>query len=224
MQTPPPFQNPGMMQPPMPARSNNRLLWGIVITIVVLCCGGVIALTLFGVNAFKQAMPLAGCALKLERLQTALRSYSEGHNGMTPAAATWQDDLAPELEKIKKSNRGKDDEDAARMFGIDSEPFSCTVTDQPNTGLWYNSDIAGKKLADIKATDTVAFFEKPEATKNGAEPYKEVTAESPKFKMLWINQSRGWFVAPIMGEVDLIKNGKRVPINTKRSFSTTREN
>lgn len=205
MEAPPPYRQ---------KKSNTGLIIGLIIGGLVLCCVGP-ALLIGGLGYFglKQGVPIVTCAMAIDDLQTAMTQYADANGGKLPAANNWQTAIKPYYQKVVS---GKKDQNPFGQMSAEGM-WGCSVGDE-KTGFAFNSDLAGKKIADIKDTSTVMIFEVPTQAMNQAMPYKEQDiSKSPKI----LNDHRGWFVAPVKGEADLIsEKGKRVRINAKAGGSS----
>lgn len=186
-------------------RSNNKLLWGIVIGVVSLCCLGVIGLVVFGYGLVRKAIPLVVCGVRFERVRDAVVAYANEHNGKLPDAKTWEDDIQAEL--AQSSSKLKEEQRDLGGFKA-GEQVGC-VFENSTTGIAFNSELSGKKLDDIKDKSIVLLYEVPAAKHNAAGPYKLSTEPGPKF----MNVNREWFTAPVEGDVYMRMNGKSININ-----------
>jgi hypothetical protein len=184
--------------PYMPPRknSNSKLIWGIVIAVVSVCCLGIAGVGYFLYSAVGKVTPLFGCGDKFQDIRTAVMHYADGHGGKLPKAATWQDDIQPDLQQILLTIRPE-----KRPFGTITAngDFSCSLS-KPPTGIAFNSNLSGKSLADIKDKEkTVLLYEIRTAMKNSNGPYMPVTEAAP----LVMGAPRDWFVANVEGEIKL---------------------
>ncbi len=197
MEAPPPYPQ----MPPMP-RSNTKMIWGIVIGVVCLCCLGVGGLLVWGFSKITKAVPLFACGYKIQDLRSAVIHYANAHGGKLPNAATWQTDIQPDIQEILKTIG-----ENKRPFGTikAGEDFGCTM-DGKSTGIAFNSDLSGKLKTDIKDPEnTVLLFEVPAASANAHAPYKPEASTAPEV----IGLNRGWITAPLEGKVTVaFGNGK----------------
>lgn len=169
---------------------------------------------------FNQVGQQTPCVLSMMTLSESLDEYVK-EKGTYPPAATWQDELAPYY--IKSSDKITEEfkdapgplKDLGNLADISAE-LSCNSKSSPSTYLSYNSDIAGKKPADIIERNTITFFETTTAGRNLAEkPVERKFADSPKM----MGTPRGWYQMNIDGEMVVIdENGKvqDVDISTGR--------
>lgn len=197
MGAPPPYQ------PPMPRKNNNTVLIVVIILVVLVPCIGLILLAAAGVSFFKnQIGPMAGCMITLESGRNAVEKYV-AEKGTYPKAETWQDDIKSYYEK--ELTKEAPDMGPFKPSPADSA-WECKFG-EPVTGIAYNSDLSGKKAADIKDKGaTILFFEIKTPVKNAHEPYKtRAASESPKF----MGEPRGWLKIPLDGGVEGIKNSRR---------------
>ncbi len=188
---PPPFSPP----PSAPQRkSNTALILGIVLACILIPCVGLIIVGVLGMNFFKNTLaPMASCAIGFEQVRNAIENYADDHNGTLPKAATWQDDVRPYYVKVIKENP----EEFGPITPMKADgDWGCKAGDRA-TGMAFNTDLSGKKLADIKDPyATILIFEIDAAMKNANLPYKtRSNASSPKF----MDKRRGWIEMPIRG-------------------------
>lgn len=189
-----------MAPPPMygPApRSSGNKTWIIIGSFAFICCAGVVVAAILMVTAgkgiLKNVMSMGGCTQSMEHLSRSLQTYAQEHGGKLPPAENWQKSLEAAYKKIparsSKDNPFKSTDISGTML--------CQDHEGTKTGIAYNTDVAGKKLADAKF-DTVTFFEVPDTGKNLARKYTELSKDSsPKI----FGQSRGWISVNISGDV-----------------------
>lgn len=192
MNVPPPFS-----PPPTPRKKNNTgLIIGIVLACVLIPCIGVGVLMLLGVNWVKNtAFPMASCAIGFEQVRQAIGDYADAHDGKFPQAETWQDDVKSYYGAIMK-NRA---EDLGPIKPMDPNgDWGCKIDDSRMTGMAFNSELSGKKVADVKDPyGTVLIFEIEKAMKNAHEKYRPRSkASSPQIIM---GESRGWLKMMVKG-------------------------
>lgn len=171
MQTPPPFHE----QPPTysaPRRSNTGLIIGIVIGVLAICCGLPLGLVAYGVKNLGPAVfDTAGCAVSMSFLQRSAELYAKDHNGQLPSAATWQDDLKTYYRKLHDKPKNKDTGPINIPY---MEDQALCVQSGKQTGIAINTDVAGKKLSDIKdPSGEILFFEVNQVGRNLSEKYVE---------------------------------------------------
>lgn len=143
----------------------------------------------FGFRAMNQVMPLAGCAIGFEAIDDSLKTYVREHNGKLPPADKWQDELRPYVKKELvrlRENSGPFD-----MKVMDPEkPWGCSAGDgQPETGIAFNDEVAGKKIDDVSEATPIVFevTDKPAANLH----MKYVKQDVDKARKL-MGQSLGW--------------------------------
>lgn len=211
MNVPPPFTPPTGAPP----RKNNT---GLIVAIVLICilvpCAGLIAVSVLGVNWFKNTIgPLASCAIGFEQVRDSLIEYADKHDGKLPRAETWQDDVRPiYAERVKNPSK---EYGPFKPMEPDGD-WGCKV-DQSMTGIAFNSDLSGKVLKDIKdPRTTILIFEIEKALKNAHEPFKSRSkATSPRI----MGEHRGWIEIPIEGDAEgFDTNG-----NTKFEFKSSKD-
>lgn len=134
-----------------------------------------------------------------------------------PKADTWQDDVKsylkvdPEFQELKDSPFGFE---AVTKDG----DWCCTVSAEKKTGISFNDDLSGKKLAEIQnPSETPLVFETDKVSRNQHSKYVHQPDETaPKF----FGTPRGWFWAPVQGEVrGMEKFGAE--LKTKRNQRST---
>lgn len=190
MAGPPPYS------PPAPRKNSNTVLIVVLICVVVIPCIGLLAVVALGYRFVTgTAFPLAGCMLTTKSAQQALNSYAL-EKGAYPKAETWQDDIK---EHYNRAMAQFTKEEAPFPIPKAEDTWTCQPGDKP-TGLAYNSDLAGKKPADIKDKyKTVIIFETDKAGRNLHEKYSpKPKSTSPTI----MGAPRGWIFVNIEGEVD----------------------
>ena len=160
---PPPYYAPA------PRKDNTLKVVLIVLAVVAFLClllVGVFAY--FGYKMFDQNFkPVASCQMAMEDLRTSLKMYAKQNGDKLPPAATWQEAIKPYLVKAMAASKAKKE-----GFFSELEPtgvWTCgkRLKGTGMTGLAYNSDLAGKKLASLQTPlETVMVFEVP---KSGAQ-------------------------------------------------------
>ena len=190
---PPPFQH---SQP----KNNTTKVVLIVLGIVFGLCALLSAvLGFFLCKGWKEAGPLVGCAITLEGVAKATREYARAHEGKLPNAATWQDDI----KTYYVAWRGKNKDVGPFSSADPSGNMPCIATEDVHTGIAYNLDLSGKKIADLKDPEgTLMFFETDKTGHNLSEKYVEKSDDkAPKI----FGEKRGWMKVGVTGDV---KGGK----------------
>lgn len=194
------------MQPPMPQRSSNKTLWIVLSVVLGLCCLLLIGGGWFLWSAAKQAIPLASCAIKMDDVRTAVKMYADDHGGTLPKAETWEDDIQPEIAKVASASTKE-----KNPFGTiaPGEPLGCKFDDRM-TGIYFNSDLSGKKLSEVQDKfTTVLLFQAKDQTKNGHDTYKPGNNAGIKI----FGQEIGGIIIPVEGDSNLVTpDGRRQPI------------
>lgn len=151
-------------------KSKTGLIIAIVLGVFGVCCvlpilgGG-----FFGFNLFKKLTPMIGCVIGMDEAQQAIRLYADEHSGKLPNAKTWQDDLRPYYSRVEKDGK---DKPPFKTFPVDGE-WVCNDDKDQRTGIAFNSELSGKKLADIKDPySTVLLFEVDQPGMNQSATYK----------------------------------------------------
>jgi hypothetical protein len=186
MAGPPPYS------PPAPRRPNTALIIVLVLGGLGLACLIIIGLFAYtGVGMFRQhVQPMAECAIGFEDVRGALRAYAEANEGRLPDAETWEDDVRPYFRDLPRENRGP-----FGTFPVDG-PWGCRTGDAV-TGVAFNADLSGKRLAEIESPQEVMLvFEVPESGRNLHRAYEPLPDEqAPKA----FGAPRGWVTMPVQG-------------------------
>ena len=158
---------------------------------------------------FGKMKGFAGCGFAFGDVQKALLRYADSHGGHLPNAATWQDDIRNDYNAVKtpKAKLGPFPEMSAQG------DWGCADEKGAMSGMAFNSDLSGKKIADITdPAGTIMVFEVSSPAKNLNKPYKPgAFLESP----LIFGTHRGWMEAPVQGTPGLLQaNGTRAPFKT----------
>jgi hypothetical protein len=191
--TPPPFAPPTR-------KKNTTLIVVIVLVCLAIPCIGTIALGLMGLNVFNKAIkPAAGCAIAFTDLQRAMERYADDHDGKLPDAAKWQELIKTYyFEQSSRRDAGPFDVKLAKQG-----PWGCDTDGDGklNTGIAFNSQLAGKKLDEIKDPySTVLLFEIEEPALNASMPYKPLPRETGPF--ILGGERREWFRVNVKGGVE----------------------
>jgi hypothetical protein len=192
METPPSYAPP--------KKSNTGLIIGLVLGGIAICCIGGVALLFFGgLKMFQQVAPMAECMMNYGFVDQALRKYEQANGGKLPPVDKWQDELAPFVAKEISSE--KMDGNPFKIMDPNGD-WGCT-TGGTKTGMAFNTEIAGKTMAEVRASDSVIIFESPQHGRNLALKYEKLSrASSPKM----MGQPRGWIY--IQGGRGLIMDEK----------------
>lgn len=196
----------------------------VVLFIVVPCAIGGYLLINFASKTMKQVadtmMPTVSCAKNFEYARDAMLDYAN-EKGALPPKENWQALIEPYYRKLA----AKMDKEGGDVMGADfslkawpeGAEWNCKVPDGV-TGVAYNLELAGKKLADIKnKSDAIVLFEVQKPGKNLALTYKEPPrSERPLFMM---GERRDWFYIPLEGTGTTKSFAKdknfKVDVNTK---------
>lgn len=214
--TPPPYAPP--------KKGTNPLVW-VFVALGAFCCIAVIGFGAMTATVAGQVGNVMPCMMTMSLTQNSILAY-EKENGKFPAADSWQDDIS-EIYNKRASQITSEVKDAPLGMDKMMKPRDINgellCNDQnPKTYLVYNSEIAGKKLADLKdASNTVLFFETTKGGKNVSSPYvKQEPKDSPKM----MGQPRGWNIAYADGMVEFADGGKsqrqRIDFGTSSGGST----
>lgn len=197
---PPPF-NPA----PPRKNSNTKVILIILGLVAFICIGGLAATMIFGYRMLKDTIgPIAGCGMGFDNVRSALEAYAAKNEGKLPPAATWQDDVRPFLVEVLKKSKNE-------LEGIVPEidpggSWGCKDGKGGLTGMAFNSELAGKKVADIKNPETtVLLFEVPTIKANQSLAY----AEPPEAKRpMMMGKPRPFIKLHVKGEGDFNMNFK----------------
>ena len=201
------MESPPQFAPPAPPQKKSNALLIIILVILgfcALCCVGII---LFSMNMWGKMSKGVGCVIHYEFARKALSDYAVAHDGNLPAAASWQDDVATYYGKSKSGEKVSgagilDFGDASKDLGCASDGTN------PATGMAFNSDLAGKAVADAKKNPTtVLLFEVPQTGRNLALPFKPQAGQSPSKIM---GQPRDWITEPVNGSIN-VNGGEKSP-------------
>lgn len=169
-------------------KSNTGLIIGIVLGALVLCCFLPVGLLVGGgFWAFnKLAKPLMECGATFTTARDSLRDYAREHDGKLPPAENWRSDIRTYYTRNMTPQPGN----PFKPMSAD-QVWGCDNGHGGRTTIVFNSDLAGKKEAEI-GRDDVVLFEVTNATASAAQKYeKQAFSDSPSM----MNDHRGWFVA-----------------------------
>lgn len=190
-----------------PRNSGNKVLIVILVIIAVMCIGLIAAgvgMYFWGINLVKNTfIPTAQCAVGYEEVRAALLDYAKDHDGKLPNAETWQDDVRPYYAKVQLGTQNNKDVPKGfeiRKFPLEGD-WGCKVSDTQMTGMAFNKDLSGMKVADIKDPySTVILFEIEKPSRNASESYvPRSKTNAPRFIM---GERREWFKITIEGRMD----------------------
>lgn len=178
-----------------PRQNKTGLIIGVLVAAVLGGC-----LLFCGVGGFfmyrgMQAVgPAMSCGMTFTAVNMALLQYARENEGRLPSADRWQDEIAPLVEKTAREMEN---------FPFASvrlaEEWGCETGDpnMPKTGIAFNSEVAGKRTADLKPND-ITLFEIEAPRRNASEPYrKREDRASPKL----MGQPRGWIAMTVDGSM-----------------------
>lgn len=170
----------------------------IILGLIGFCIvAGVVALFLGYRFAKDTVFPAAGCIVSFEAVRESMLEYAKTHDGKLPNAATWQDDIKDIFaKKVKEFEQ----QDMFETFNPNGE-WGCKAEGSRQTGVCFNADLGGKKVADIANPWSVPMVFEVEAPKrNQAEKYAPRPPESsPKI----FGEPRGWVVSMVEGETTI---------------------
>jgi len=209
-----------MEAPPYAPPKKNRtttVVW-VIVGISALCCVCLIAMCGGGYKFFTSVgIPMAECSMNIESLRDGVVGYAQKHDGKLPSAATWKKDIWPYYTKSFES-RASSQRKTSPFQPVDQNgAWLCKVSDKDTTAIVYNSDIAGKKLDDLKP-DAVFVFEAPSGTPDHEAYTRQDPTKSPD---LILGNRRGWLLARATGDTQLLTpDGKETPVRTNSRQNT----
>lgn len=196
-ETPPPYYRPQAQK----KSNSNTILIIVLICVVVIPCVGLLALGAMGYSFFKNVGgPMVGCMITFDTANKAVSNYVT-EKGAYPKAETWQDEVQPYYAKILEAKK-----DEMAMFSpAKPEGVWTCKGGEPQTGIAFNSELSGKKPADIKdKLSKVVIFEVADPKRNAHAVYERKSKEtSPKF----MGNPRGWMYVTIDGDVQGFEGG-----------------
>jgi hypothetical protein len=202
MQTPPPFREAPNYNPGVPKKSNTGLIIGIVVGVLVLCCGlpTIGSMLLFG--KVKDGIGgLAACASNSETLSNALKSYAAANDGKIPPAASWKQDLSKYMVANSKEMEGMEVL-GAKAWGPNDD-WTCKEGDVSTR--WVMDPKFGGKLLKDAGTSEVILFESAAVKGQLIATYKpEDFKTSPKVMGI---ENRGFYVITSGGLNTVGKSG-----------------
>ncbi len=190
------------------------VLVGVASTCMVIC--GVGGYSVYqgieqGVAAMK---PLLVCTTEATALRNALIKVAEKNGGALPSTEDWKDLVASEF-LAGRDQLVAADTSLPRIPDPDakwSDPqgvWGCQIGSMRIHAYAYNSDLAGKKLSEIKDPEkSVLVFESSETT-NKALPYRlRLDRTEPRV----LGELRNWITVPVKGDAkDLMNPGSGSP-------------
>ena len=201
-ETPPPFE-PGGNYAPRNKNSANPIIW-ILVAIGAACCICIIAGAFMMKGVVSEGMSIAKCPIGMELYQQSITAYVK-EKGVFPPAQNWQDEIAPYFEIEFKDFQEKTDEakSMGEMFDIPKadEVLVCYETrGQAITGIYYNTDLAGKKPTDFPDVDKeILLFESDGAVRNGNVPFNDRKTDA---KVTVFGQDRKHYKMTYGGDLD----------------------
>lgn len=199
-----------------PTLRHGRVNWLLLtlgaLALMCLCCGGGVF------YCSRNAMPMAGCLITYSLAEQAISEYARKHDGNLPPAANWQSELAPYYTKYAaKADTPKGNPFVNIEIADITKPLGCYDGSRATSGMAYNTEVAGKKLHQIKDRTTPIFFEVPTASLNQAMKYAEQdVSKAPTM----FGQSRGWFLVTVDGQTLMLTKDGRTPVNVGTGSTT----
>lgn len=195
-----------------PASGNKTLV--IILLVIGIPCLAMVVLGIVGAFSCYRlmqntVMPMISCSAAYEEVREAIFQYAKDHDGQLPNAATWEDDVRSYYAKVdllSKENKNAPSGFRAEKMPIDG-PWGCKIGENEFTGMAFNSDLSGKKLADItNPYGTVLLFEVRETGKNLHMPYRPRSkADAPKL----FGESRDWMYIHVEGTMPFNRSSQR---------------
>jgi hypothetical protein len=209
MEAPPPFAVP----PPQIPKKKSSL--GVVLLLLffgfIFCCG--LPTFLFmkrGIAAYNSVSPIVGCSINFSTVQAAIRRYATDHEGKLPPAKTWQTDIRHYMLGSTKNPMLK--------LWERQGPWMCTDPKGRETGIAFNSALAGKKISEIPDPyGTVMIFEVPSTGDNQAWPYEKPKTSGPEV----FGRPRPWITMPVMGGESTFGDDNTFPKSDKSDDQST---
>jgi hypothetical protein len=189
------------MATPLPKKKNNTVLIVVLILVILVPCIGILVVGALGFSMFKSTLqPMVGCMMTFEAAKSAVNDYAK-EKGHLPKAETWQTEVKGYYAKYLAN---KQDEFGPFPPSPSEGEWGCKNGDK-TTGIAFNSDLSGKKLADVKERyATIMLFEIEKASMNAHARYVPKPNEgSPK---IMGSEPRGWITVTVDGDVNLGKN------------------
>lgn len=198
MQNPPPYSAPAK-------KSNSKLIIGLVVAAIAVCCVLPIGFGIFGWNFLVgKGSKFVTCILAYQMMPSAIAKYADANGGKLPDAAKWNDQVRPFYATVTK---GKTDAGPFKLMDANAE-WGCTE-DTFKSGMYFNSAVSGKKLASLDK-DTVVLFEAPKTGKNLSGRYKAPPFNQSPF-VFGTKERRGWIIVTADKTLYLVdETGKRV--------------
>jgi hypothetical protein len=176
----------------VPRKKNTTTVVLVILGLCAACCIiGVIVFAGAGFFAFKKMRNTIGCALGFTEAGLAMKDYAKAHDNKLPPADTWQDAIRPYYAKRIEADLKKDGSNVFGSFDPEGQWVCKDESGSGQTGIAFNTDLAGKSLDDIQnKSTTIVLFEVPKTGSNLNMPYTELSdSTSPRT----FNTPRGWF-------------------------------
>ncbi len=227
MQTPPPFNRPPegqYYQQPMKPKKNPLVIVFAILGVLALCCGAPLgAMVFFGKKFVDAGMGVGECAINVQMMSSALKSYQSANGGKMPKADTWQTDIAKYMKKDKDLEEMKD---SPVKFNIWTPGGEWSCGSKTKTGFAFNDAFSGKTLAEamkISATDPAIFETKTVGYNQHSKYVALPESESPQVLEGIADSNRGWFLVTPDGDVKGMKSKKKGGGSVDFNFDTSPE-
>ena len=201
-----------------PTKSGVSPIVWILLLVVALCLimgvGGLVMCR----SVVGQATETAGCAITGSMIQKATLAYAQ-EKGQLPPAATWQDEIRPYYARLHSKITKEMDTEMEGAPGFATDMVKGMIPPGPNeewvcktsgrlTGLFYNKNVAGKKLDQITdKAGTPMIFEADLPTDGNRKNLNMVYApQDPKKAPKILNERRDWLVIHFEGDPDFGKS------------------
>ena len=136
-----------------------------------------------------------------------MKEYAR-ETGSFPDAESWQEDIASYYNKRADKIRNEMNDAGPFKSIIQVQDIANALTcnkQNPTTGIYFNSELAGKKWEDFKdKTDMVLLFEDTGSDKNGSRLFKARTGDSDA---TIFGEKRPWFEFTLGEEFESMNQG-----------------
>lgn len=201
---------PPAFHPPQQQSGNKVWLW-LLLIVVVFCILVMVGLFFSCKSLMNTGMGLVSCQMNGDLARNAILAYAAEHDGTLPPAATWQDDVMPNYERLYQKVMGHNsNEEIPEWLNFNvaapGEVLECALSGGKKTGFAYNSEVAGKKLADFtEPRTTVLVFETLTPSYNAYGSVKDRPADDPILK--FFGDKREWMDFFMEGSSDPFESG-----------------
>ena len=201
-----------------PTKSGVSPIVWILLLVVALCLVMGVGVLIMGRSVVGQATEMAGCAFTGSMIQKATLAYAQ-EKGKLPPAATWQDEIRPYYARLHSKMTKEMDTEMDGAPGVVTGMVKGMIPPGPNeewvcktsgrlTGLFFNKDVAGKKLDQItdKAATPLVFEAELPVDGNRKNLNMAYAKQDPKKAPKILNERRDWLVIHFEGDPDFGKS------------------